>query len=110
MEPERSRLISLRLQRTQLETRVHELAHKGVVYFSDHALDRMDLRGISDVQAVRVLASGELRGEPEPGNRPGEWKVKMVARMKGMREIGVVSIIVRNSKIFVKTVEWEDMR
>ena len=30
--------------------------------------------------------------------------------MKGLREIGVVTIIIRNARLYIKTVEWEDLK
>ena len=30
--------------------------------------------------------------------------------MKGSREIGVVTIVMSNRRLFVKTVEWEDLK
>lgn len=69
----------------------------------------MDERGISDLQVERALRTGEIRGEVEPGRGTGEWKCKIVERMKGMREIGVATVLIKNSKLFIKTVEWEDM-
>ncbi len=34
----------------------------------------------------------------------------MVRAVRGRREVGVVVVTLRNEKIFVKTVEWEDVR
>jgi hypothetical protein len=39
-----------------------------------------------------------------------EWKCKVVKQLKGNREAGAVTIILHNGKLFVKTVEWEDLR
>ncbi len=78
--------------------------------WSDHAFERMAERGITDVVAVDVLRLGHPQGEIEPGKNPGEWKVKMVRPVKGRREVGVVVLTVHNSRLFVKTVEWEDLK
>lgn len=80
------------------------------IKWSTHALDRMEERGITDRVAVEVLRRGEIRGDIAPGKSRGEWKLKMVREVKGRREAGVVVIMVRNSTLFVKTVEWEDSR
>jgi hypothetical protein len=109
MDAARENIIQLRLKREQLQKRVNELAFAGEVAFSDHALDRMDERSITDIQVERALRTGEIRGEVEPGRREGEWKCKIVERMKGQREIGVVTIVLRNARLFIKTVEWEDL-
>jgi len=80
------------------------------VAFGSHAEERMEERGISDLDALRVLRSGSISGEIEPGRSEGEWKCKIVAPIKGRREVGVVTILIRNRKLWVKTVEWEDLR
>jgi hypothetical protein len=48
-------------------------------------------------------------GKVEPGKREGEWKVKMVGVPDGTsRKMGVVPIVVREERLLIKTVEWED--
>ena len=42
------------------------------VGFGKHARERMEQRGISDRDAIKVLRVGELKGEIEPGNAHGE--------------------------------------
>jgi len=59
---------------------------------------------------VRGIANGFVKGEIEAGKYSGEWKIKMCKAMKGQREVGVVTIVVRDQRLFVKTVEWEDLR
>jgi hypothetical protein len=66
-------------------------------------------RGITDRDAISVLRTGELRGNIEPGTTRGEWKCKFVAPIKGSREVGVVAVVLVNGRLFVKTVEWEDL-
>ena len=80
------------------------------IAWSDHALDRMSERGITDVIAVDVLRYGTSNGEIEAAKNPGEWKVKMTMPVKGRREVGVLVLTVRNARLFVKTVEWEDLK
>ena len=79
------------------------------IKWSVHALVRMDERGITDRVALEALRFGVASGPVEGGANPGEWKVKMVRQVKGKREVGVVVLTVRNAKLFVKTVEWEDL-
>jgi hypothetical protein len=109
MDEKAKRVIELRLRREQVVQRIKELAAEGKIAFADHAYDQMEARGISDVMAKRAIERGDLKGEVEPGKRPGEWKAKIVEKMKGAREIGVVTILIKNARIFVKTVEWEDL-
>src|SRR5688572_24252654 len=80
------------------------------VAFSDHAEERMDERGITDMDALRVLRIGEISGPIEAGKHEGEWKCKVAAPVKGKREVGVATLLIRNRKLRVKTVEWEDLK
>lgn len=110
MQDAQRRVVALRLERDRLQARIRELAVQGKVAFSSHALERMDQRGISDLQVERALRSGEIRGEVVPGNGAGEWKCKVVEKIKGQREIGVVTLVLRNARLLIKTVEWEDLK
>jgi hypothetical protein len=69
----------------------------------------MDERGIDTNDALRVLRTEDIVGEIEAGKYPGEWKCKVVERRKKAREIGVVTIVMRQERLFIKTVEWEDL-
>lgn len=80
------------------------------VKFGNHAFDRMEERGITTLDAIRVLQSGGIKGEIEPGKNAGEWKCKIAKLMKGNRDIGVVTLVMSNGRLFVKTVEWEDLK
>jgi hypothetical protein len=80
------------------------------VILSDHARERMDERDIVDVDVFRVLRKGSLKGAIEPGKRPREWRCKMVDRIRGAREVGVVTVVIQEERLFVVTVEWEDLR
>lgn len=94
-----------------MEVMVHQLAQStDNISWSDHALERMEEREISDVVAVEVLRHGTLEGAVEPGKNAGEWKAKMTMPVKGRREVGVVVLTVRNARLYVKTVEWEDLK
>lgn len=93
-----------------LEAIVHEVAKLDHhVYLGTHTRARMEERGITRLDAVRVLQRGSIEGDIKPGRGAGEWKCKVVAQLKGSREIGVVTIVVQERKLFVKTVEWEDL-
>lgn len=94
---------------TQLLATIQKLAlDTGRVFFSNHALDRMEEREISQLDALRVLRSGRIVGEITAGQKAGEWKCKVVAKLKGNREAGVATITIQNARLLVKTVEWED--
>ena len=51
-----------------------------------HSLDRMEERGITTLDALRVLRGGDIKGMIEPGKNSGEWKCKIAKTMKGSRE------------------------
>jgi hypothetical protein len=90
---------------------IHRLAADTAnIAWSEHALARMPERDITDQMALSVLRTGSLDGPIEPGNHPGEWKVKMVKELRGRREVGVVVITIRHQRLLVKTVEWEDLK
>lgn len=81
------------------------------VGFTDHALERMEQRGITDQEVYRTLRNGFVDAESiEPGKRQGEQVCKVVRPVKGSRDIGVISAVVRGSGIVVVTVQWEDLR
>jgi hypothetical protein len=83
----------------------------GNIQWRVHAQERMVERGITDEMALEVLRRGDVKGEIEARERPGELKVKMVREIKGRsREVGVVAIVVSSEKLRVITVEWEDVR
>lgn len=77
--------------------------------YESHCESRMDFRDITDRMMFDVLRTGYLKGDIEPGKNPGEWKAKMAKQMKGAREVGVVTIIINQERLFIKTVEWEDL-
>jgi hypothetical protein len=69
----------------------------------------MEERGIFDIAVFEILKTGLIDGNPEVTEHQ-EWKCKMVKKLRGAREAGVVTIILHNGKLFIKTVEWEDLR
>jgi hypothetical protein len=60
--------------------------------------------------AVEVLRKGDIKGSVGIGRAEGELRVKMVRSVKGRREVGVVVVTIRDAKLFVATVEWEDVK
>jgi hypothetical protein len=78
------------------------------VILGNHARERMVERDIFDVDVFRILRTGHV-DEPPEQTEQGEWKCKVVLKIRGGRTAGVITIILHNNKLFVKTVEWEDM-
>lgn len=108
-------VVQFKPRASDLERTIRELAKNSsnvrwrAVSHETHAESRMEWRDITDRMMFEVLRTGYLKGDVEPGRCPGEWKAKMVKQMKGKREVGVVTIVIRNQRLFIKTVEWEDL-
>lgn len=91
------------------EKRIRELAAiSDNIDWAVHALRRMRERSILDADVLRTLRLGIIEGQPEQTLRR-EWKCKMTRPIKGNREIGVVTIVMQSNRLFIKTVEWEDL-
>ncbi len=80
------------------------------VFFSPHARKQMAQRGLTDVEAIRVLRLGEIKDRPWNEPDIGGRACKVVFRPRGSRVIGVVTVILDAGELLVKTVEWEDER
>jgi len=79
------------------------------IAWSVHALDRMLERDITDEMALSVLRAGDISSEIVPGVNAGEWKVKLTKQIKGRRAVGVVTLLIRERRLLIKTAEWEDL-
>lgn len=98
-----------RLTSTTAEVRIRRLAEASSnIRWSLHAQKRMEEREIFDADALRVMRRGMISGAPEE-TPAGEWKCKMVLKLRGNREAGVVVVILKRGGLLVKTVEWEDL-
>jgi hypothetical protein len=91
---------------------IHRLAEAGAVGFSAHAFrDRSEARGIDFPDALAVLKRGYISGEIEPGINIGEWTCKVIDKAeKSSRWIGVPVVVIRNARLLIITVEWEDTK
>lgn len=100
----------MRLTARIAQERIHELAKVSAnVILGDHARDRMEEREIFDVDVFRVLRLGYV-DEPPEQTEFKEWKCKVTLKIRGSRTAGVVTIFLQNGKLFVTTVEWEDLK
>lgn len=103
-----SNFTEFRLTAAVAEKRIQQIALTTEnVILGVHALARMTEREIFDVDVFRVLRTGYV-DEPPEQTAANEWKCKVTLKLRGGRTAGVVTIIMQNSKLFVKTVEWED--
>jgi len=78
------------------------------VIFHNHAFDRIDERGITQVDALRILRTGYV--DPKMERLPkGDWKVIVRQKQQGNREAGMVTVILEEGRgLFVRTVMWVD--
>lgn len=92
--------------------RIRALAKKSEnVLYTEHALEQMEAREIFDGDVLVIYRSdaASIKGEVKKGKRNGEHHCKVVRRIRGNREAGVVTIILPSDKLLVLTVEWEDL-
>ena len=88
---------------------IRRLATEANVGYSLRAFERSDERDIDLLDALAVLRQGEIEGEIVAGNSLGEWKCKVTGKAPGAsRSIGVVVVVVRERRLFIVTIEWED--
>lgn len=100
-------------QARQLIAVIRSLVAAVDIVLLDHAEERMIERDIDIMDVLKVLKTGDVVGPIEPGISEHEWKCKVTASPRypeSVREIGVVTIVVRSSRLLIKTVEWEDER
>lgn len=105
---EHENVARLRLSASRAQEIIQERAlDADNIVWSVHALERMDERGIYDIDVLRILRKGFVDDDPEQTDL-GEWKCKVTLNIKRGRTAGVVTIIMSRGELYVKTVEWED--
>lgn len=91
-----------------LET-IRRLSKERKVGFLDHAEERLAERGFDIFDVFETLENGYIDGPIKAGAKEGEWKAKVVDVPEGRsRKMGVVTIVVKEQRLLIKTVEWED--
>lgn len=104
-------LPSARVVQTLLQQVQNYAEQSENVFFSSHARERMQERDVTDVEVLRVLRLGMIDGRPWIEERGGDMACKVVQKQPCGRRLGVVTIIITaKGRLFVKTVEWEDVR
>lgn len=97
-----------------LMTRIREIAKDSDnVAFSRHATERLLERGLTDMDVIRGYRIGDIVGAITPGDRQDEWVCEVVfpsPEENGGREIGVITIVVEECRLRIKTVMWKDRR
>jgi hypothetical protein len=92
---------------------IRKLSLKRRISYLDHGEFRFETRfkeiGFDVFDMYDVLENGTIDGQIEAGKKKGEWKVKMVGVPDGtIRKMGVVPIVVQETRLLIKTIEWED--
>jgi len=78
------------------------------VILTDHAKERMLQRGFVVRDVYNVLRGGFVDDDPVQ-TQDNDWKCKITRRHAvAGRTVGVITVIVSNGKLIVKTIEWED--
>ncbi len=92
------------------EELVRQLAQRDRnIIFSEHATERMLERDITDKEVRKVLRTGYVEEPPVPGSGKNEWKCEVVQQQDNSnREIGVITIIIEEQKLFIKTIMFKD--
>ena len=110
MSDDKTNVAQMRLTAAVAQSRIHKTALVSAdVKLSFHAREQMAAREIFDVDVFRVLRTGDVDQPPERTEFAGEWKCKITLKIRGGRTAGIIVIILPNGRLFVKTVEWEDL-
>jgi hypothetical protein len=95
------------LRADEAERVIHErAADSSKVIIIGHPEERSDEREINDVEIFRVLREGVVVDPPRLEG--DDWVAVIRRRIRGTRDAGVVTIILRDDKLIVKTVMWVD--
>ena len=109
MSQDKMNVVPMRMTAAVAQKRIREIAKTTAnVIIGNHALERMEEREILDIDIYRTLREGWVDEAPVPA-RGGEWKCKVTLKIRGGRTAGVITIILLTGKLFVKSVEWEDL-
>jgi hypothetical protein len=91
-----------------LET-IRRLSKERKIGFLKHAEERLAERGFDIFDVFGTLENGYIDGPIKAGAKEGEWKAKVVDVPEGRsRKMGVITIVVKEQRLLIKTVEWED--
>jgi hypothetical protein len=104
-------VVPWRLSAQLAESRIRGIAEtdSNRVIIGTHARGRMVERDFTDMELFRILRTGHVIEEPTLTEKR-EWKAKIIKKLRGQREAGVITIFTRDNSLFVKTIEWEDWR
>lgn len=104
------RTLPVKLRQKQAEVLIRRISEDTRnIIFGNHATDRMEERGITPNEVIQVLKKGHVYDMPVPGKKKSEWKCKVERHARGNRDIGVVTIIMQEQRLFLVIIEWEDL-
>ena len=108
--PSRGNVLRYCLRPGKAEEKIRAIAKEsGKVILGNHAKQRCLERDFVKDDILRVLRTGIIKDEPEQTEHK-EWKCKVIGNIRGSRDVGVITIILLNGSLFIKTVEWEDWK
>jgi hypothetical protein len=88
---------------------IRDLSRQRRIGYLDHSQERLAERGFDVFDVYQTLENGHFADDIKAGANEGEWKVKIVDTPEGTsRKMGVVTIVVKDKRLLIKTVEWED--
>ena len=106
----KQKVVSLKLTIEVARERIRAAAQDSSnVAIGSHAQERMNERDVTLKEVIDVLRKGYIDELPTR-TAHNEWQCKVTLKLRGIRAIGVVVIILINQRLFVKTVEWEDIK
>lgn len=92
-----------------IQSRIQILAKASEnIIWTNHVKERMNERGISPDQVMRILQTGDVTDLPIVGKHDDEWKAKIVRKLPNGRSAGVVTLVIRDRRLCLLTAEWED--
>lgn len=104
----------LRLTAKAALARVRALAAESAgtssLVWTAHIQQQMAKRDIDSDAVLRILRDGNIESDPEEGNKPGDWKIKLTLKLATGRVAGVVAALTHRDQLVLITTEWEDHR
>lgn len=109
---EPARVLAFRPNVRKLERLIRQIAEDSSrVSLTEHALERMEQRGITDFEVFGTLRTGSVIADSlRPGKAPGDQVCRVVKPIEGSREVGVITVVKSEERLIVLTVQWEDLR
>lgn|SRR5690606_5994426 len=95
---------------TEVRPEIQRIAHEDTQYveFLDHALERMEQRGITVRQVMRVLRDGEQQGDAVwCTDKERGWRCKLTRITAGDKITVVTKLVQRENSTCLIVTTWE---